>query len=222
MPGQYADATALYHNGARDYLPNFALAGGRYAEVDPIGLMGGLNPYVYAGNNPYKNIDPLGLIDGLAWWEGDIPIYGSTATAMYDYYCGAWGSSILNLVGAGSDAFLAKSFAGAVSKGLWHFGGHSWTNARGWLRDHNWIEPGDEGHHWAIPQNGWGGYFPNWLKNQPWNIMSVDKAVHMDIHYAMNQAEVFWNGTPTWFKAGIADIGAKISNGFKGDCGKCQ
>ena len=41
MPGQYNDATALYHNGARDYLPDSAKAGGRYAEVDPIGIAAG-------------------------------------------------------------------------------------------------------------------------------------------------------------------------------------
>jgi RHS repeat-associated protein len=61
MPGQYNDATALYHNGARDYLPNFALAGGRYAEVDPLGIAAGINPYIYVRNNPFKNIDPMGL-----------------------------------------------------------------------------------------------------------------------------------------------------------------
>ena len=61
FPGQHADATNLNYNGARNYLPDFALAGGRYAEADPIGLSGGINPYVYAGNNAYSNIDPLGL-----------------------------------------------------------------------------------------------------------------------------------------------------------------
>ncbi|GEM_PF-5908306 len=31
-------------------------------EPDPIGLEGGLNPFVYAGNNPVMNSDPSGLI----------------------------------------------------------------------------------------------------------------------------------------------------------------
>ncbi len=35
----------------------------RYIEVDPIGLAGGPNPYVYASANPLSRIDPLGLSD---------------------------------------------------------------------------------------------------------------------------------------------------------------
>ena len=62
FPGQRADATGLNYNEARDYLPDFALAGGRMPEVDPLGIGGGINPYVYAGNNAYKWMDPWGLL----------------------------------------------------------------------------------------------------------------------------------------------------------------
>jgi RHS repeat-associated protein len=58
LPGQYADQdTGYYHNGFRDYDPSL----GRYVQSDPIGLLGGLNAYAYAGGNPLRNIDPLGL-----------------------------------------------------------------------------------------------------------------------------------------------------------------
>jgi len=42
----------------RDYDP----ATGRYAESDPIGLIGGVNTYAYAEDSPAALIDPTGLI----------------------------------------------------------------------------------------------------------------------------------------------------------------
>jgi RHS repeat-associated protein len=61
MPGQYADATGFYHNGFRNYNPTSTTGGGRYLESDPIGLMGGINTYIYGLDNPYKNVDIKGL-----------------------------------------------------------------------------------------------------------------------------------------------------------------
>ncbi|WP_097459093.1 RHS repeat-associated core domain-containing protein [Mangrovitalea sediminis] len=57
-PGQYYDQeTGLDYNYNRDYDP----ALGRYIQSDPIGLMGGLNTYAYAGGDPVAYIDWLGL-----------------------------------------------------------------------------------------------------------------------------------------------------------------
>jgi RHS repeat-associated protein len=51
LPDQTFDAeSAIYHNGARNYLPTL----GRYAESDPIGLLGGVSTYTYTLNNPLK------------------------------------------------------------------------------------------------------------------------------------------------------------------------
>lgn len=36
---------------------------GRYLQPDPLGIVTGTNPYLYASNNPVKGIDPLGLDD---------------------------------------------------------------------------------------------------------------------------------------------------------------
>jgi len=58
FPGQYYQPeTGLYYNYHRDYDPDT----GRYLQPDPIGLAGGLNPYVYANANPLRYIDPFGL-----------------------------------------------------------------------------------------------------------------------------------------------------------------
>lgn len=58
FPGQYFDSeTGLHQNWHRDYMPEI----GRYPEADPIGLKGGINPYLYSENNPVNWIDPMGL-----------------------------------------------------------------------------------------------------------------------------------------------------------------
>lgn len=57
--GQYYDEkTGLHYNYHRYYDPKT----GRYLTPDPIGLAGGINLFVYAGNNPINAIDPYGLM----------------------------------------------------------------------------------------------------------------------------------------------------------------
>ncbi|OCG58028.1 hypothetical protein A9G41_09035 [Gilliamella sp. Nev5-1] len=56
--GQYYDEeTGLHYNLNRYYDP-FT---GRYITQDPLGILGGLNSYQYANNDPIDLIDPLGL-----------------------------------------------------------------------------------------------------------------------------------------------------------------
>ncbi|MDU4060911.1 MAG: RHS repeat-associated core domain-containing protein [Acinetobacter baumannii] len=58
FPGMYYDKqTGLYYNHHRYYNPKW----GRYMEPDPIGLEGGLNPFVYSNNDPINKVDPSGL-----------------------------------------------------------------------------------------------------------------------------------------------------------------
>jgi RHS repeat-associated protein len=60
FPGQYYDSeTGLHYNYFRYYNPQT----GRYITPDPIGLEGGINLFVYLGDNPINAVDPLGLFD---------------------------------------------------------------------------------------------------------------------------------------------------------------
>ncbi|WP_196244425.1 RHS repeat-associated core domain-containing protein, partial [Xenorhabdus bovienii] len=59
--GQYEDEeSGLYYNRFRYYSPDTA----QYISADPIGLLGGVNPYGYV-HNPSKWIDPYGLAGGI-------------------------------------------------------------------------------------------------------------------------------------------------------------
>ena len=69
--GQYRDKeTGLNQNWHRDFDPKI----GRYPQGDPIGLKGGMNPYIYVQNQPTVLRDPLGL-------------YGTNDCSYYEQRC---------------------------------------------------------------------------------------------------------------------------------------
>ena len=55
--GRENDGTGLYFNRARYYSPTLQ----RFVSEDPVGIIGGLNLYRYAGDNPIAYGDPFGL-----------------------------------------------------------------------------------------------------------------------------------------------------------------
>ncbi|HOI95809.1 MAG TPA: RHS repeat-associated core domain-containing protein, partial [Syntrophobacter fumaroxidans] len=74
----YDAETGLHYNRHRYYDPKT----GRYLTPDPIGLAGGINPYVYVGGDPVNRMDPLGLTDlNLLPPESDEFTYANAATS---------------------------------------------------------------------------------------------------------------------------------------------
>jgi RHS repeat-associated protein len=58
FPGQYLDQeSGLHYNWHRDYDAKT----GRYLTSDPVGILAGINLFVYVDNRPLMNIDPFGL-----------------------------------------------------------------------------------------------------------------------------------------------------------------
>lgn len=72
---------------------------------------------------------------------------------------------------------------------------------------------GEQLHHWFIPNNGWGKYVPNAIKNQPWNLNAIPKNSHQFIHgnspigYKYSALKSIYYQTPNWAKAvGIGGV----------------
>jgi RHS repeat-associated protein len=89
FPGQYYDEeTGLSYNDFRDYDPEL----GRYVESDPIGLVGGINPYTYARANPIVAFDPTGKA---------VPVVAAWLMAGGGAKILAWGGTFATLAGIG-------------------------------------------------------------------------------------------------------------------------
>ena len=127
LPGMQADITGFYNNGLRHNDP----ALGRYLESDPIGLAGGLNTYVYAGNNPFKYTDRTGLFFGIddaielslvasAWLEVNapwaIPVGTGAARGIFGFY--AEGGASANPAAATAET---GAMCSAEADSLYHY-----------------------------------------------------------------------------------------------------
>ena len=119
------DSTQLYYVRNRWYDPQAQ----RFASEDPIGLSGGINPYVFGADDPINRSDPTGLdvcfelmysyregvdgpYDGEYYWEQK-PLYFCGGFDQIDFfdppYLSADGSGLAS--GGGEDAALARANA---------------------------------------------------------------------------------------------------------------
>jgi hypothetical protein len=152
--------------------------------------------------------------------ESLIPVWGSGKEAYADWQDGDYFGAGINGALAASDLFLAGDVAKAIAKGGWYVlrgpllkeaSQQDWDVVRKELGK-GLLTKGQHGHHWAIPQNGWGKNVPEMIKNHPLNIKAMpDVATHMRItgRYKgmprFNQFERYWYGTPTWSKVFTVD-----------------
>lgn len=162
-----------------------------------------------------QNSPPVGHPGPLESWA---PVWGPGRSAIANIQERDYAEAALYGALAASDLFLA----GTIAKGFARGGIHVATG-RGAkrLRPYDWkrvmrkhwgkkglLRPGQDGHHWLIPQSGWGKRVPDIIKNQQWNIMPMpDRTVHGRLRHAVkNQPrfspiERYLQGTPTWSKA---------------------
>lgn len=169
--------------------------------------------------------------------ESLISVWGSAREAVADVYDHDIPGAALNAGLAVTDALggwearsllkvMAKQAMGQGSKiGLVRAAEpYAWKNARKRLGKDGYLEKGQHGHHWLIPQKGrLGEMVPEKIKNHPWNIMPMPNnkqgiQQHDLLHHGLGKKgspdrverypplKRYYYGTPTWAKA--ANVGA--------------
>lgn len=148
--------------------------------------------------------------------ESMVPIWGSGREAYADFEDGNYWEAAGNAAMAASDVFLVKAIATGLLKGAVKAGGsHTWNATRKWMGKRGYLERGQQGHHWLVPQSGWGKRVPNKIKNQPWNIKGMEsRAFHDGVHgkgdYDFGLVARAWHGSPAWPKATGVSIGGRL------------
>jgi len=108
----YSWDTELYYFRARWYDP----ITGRWLSKDPIGIAGGLNQYVFCGDNPVNFRDPWGL------WEFSINagwVYAGGLTISRNSHTGRWSTDVRVGLGAGFEVgFRPNAFDDTSCHGL--------------------------------------------------------------------------------------------------------
>lgn len=157
--------------------------------------------------------------------ESFIPVWGSAREAVADYregdMVGAVANGALAVTDLTGEGYVLKSLG---KGGLKVAGSHAWKDTRKWLGPEGkaLLAKGQHGHHWLIPQNGWGKNVPDAVKNQPWNIKPMPSAeTHARMHGKrgdlpqFNAVERYVQGTPTWWKVQNGVWAGHASNGVQ-------
>ena len=142
--GLYDSDTALVQFGARWY----DAASGRWLSKDPILLEGGLNLYVFCGNDPVNFADPWGMCEEGSLWNQYSQNYGSILNDLYGEdlewadTLGLWGLGSLAIEGGlsayqslveslAAEQIANAQIAGALGGGgIWQRMGNAAAGAR--------------------------------------------------------------------------------------------
>jgi len=136
---------------------DYAASLGRYIEADPIGLIGGLNPYSYAGNDPFTFSDPSGLTYRDDWTlQG--ALIGGKGGAVVGALAAAGGALLADGATSGFNSFATPGeivlgtaeggFTGAGLGGLIGYGAGSVVDATSavwdWINHTTWNNNADD------------------------------------------------------------------------------
>lgn len=214
FPGQSQVLSDLYYNRARDYDPVL----GRYIQADPIGLLGGANPYLYARADPVNMIDPSGKVPALLVPIGGAIVFGG-ANLLYQLYMnggrwdcvdpwevGEWaltGATITNVGGWYRGLLRATPKAPGMTK--WRSWTYNAVSKR--LRQQNGLVGQDvELHHWlvtqkmmtkmknALPLNRQA--LVDRIFNSSWNLNPVLKSFHREVLNPASYPVMLGRGAP--------------------------
>ncbi|WP_444956866.1 RHS repeat-associated core domain-containing protein [Microbulbifer sp. ZKSA002] len=184
FPGQYFDKESyLIQNLFRYFDPQ----AGRYISKDPVGLIGGLNNYIYVYANPINSFDPYGL---WAWGDPLPQSWVDGAAGFGDTLSFGITDNIRDLMGTNgavnkcSGAYAGGQLAGvgfSLAFGGAHFGRHAMnvgakkfvsdprkypTVQKQWSKSVGGYKGKYELHHWFTPQSKNG-------TSAGWNLVPV-------------------------------------------------
>jgi len=97
--GVMDDGNGIYYMRNRHY----DSATGRFLQKDPIGFRGGVNLYVYVGNNPVKRIDPEGL------WDEDALITEISGEVTATYEDASWEPNVGEILLGGTTITVGEN-----------------------------------------------------------------------------------------------------------------
>jgi hypothetical protein len=209
----------LFDNRFRHYDPTR----GGYIQSDAAGLGAGVNTYAYAGGNPLSYVDPDGdfffvpaLIGGGIGALSDLGLQLLLNGGRLK--CVSWAQvGLAGAAGAVGGAWASGAFRHSVSGKSWFDASHRWGSVRARYGRAQGLAPGQDVHHWLIPQSSSvARNFPA-IANHPLNLNpTIPAAVNRGRFNTLSSMQRTLEGSPGWARAaagyGTAGVAAEVVN----------